>query len=189
MFAQVVSATALLKCCGHAVPSTSRRQQLDAGHHRRGLGHGVAGLPQLLDVRVVGLAEVVPDRRGARDDVGLIAAVGDDVVRALARAAGARGGSSSRCPSARRRRARCGRATALPAACAVSPRNEYCTDTSPVPSRVAPRHVEVVADVGEQRDVDVLEQPGADEVRLGADELLGGARPDADRARAASRAP
>ena len=47
---------------------------------------------------------------------------------------------------------------------------------------IAPGDAEVVADVREQRDVDVLEEPGADEVRLGADQLLGGARPDADRA-------
>ena len=41
-----------------------------------------------------------------------------------------------------------------------------------MPLAVAPRHVEVVADVREERDVDVLEEPRADEVRLGADELL-----------------
>ena len=115
---------------------------------------------------IVGLAEVVPDRRRARDDVGLIAAVGDHVVRALAEAAGARGGSSSRCPSARRRRARCGRATALPAACAVSPTKRVLDRDQPGAGAVAPRHAEVVADVREERDVDVLEEPGADEVRL-----------------------
>ena len=86
MFAQVVSATTLLKCCRPGAAEHLGRLQLDAGHHRRGLGDRVAGLPHLLDVREVGLAEVVPDRRGARDDVGLIAAVGDHVVRALAQA-------------------------------------------------------------------------------------------------------
>ena len=30
----------------------------------------------------------------------------------------------------------------------------------------------------EERDVHVLEEPGADEVRLGADQLLGDARPE-----------
>ena len=69
-----------------------------------------------------------------------------------------------------------------PAACAVSPLNVYCTDTRPVPVAVAPRHVQVVADVREERDVDVLEQSGAHEVRLGADQLFGRAGPDADRA-------
>ena len=43
----------------------------------------VADLAQLLDVLVVGLAEVVPDARVRRHDVRLIAAVGDHVVRAL----------------------------------------------------------------------------------------------------------
>jgi hypothetical protein len=40
-----------------------------------------------------------------------------------------------------------------------------------------PGDAEVVADVGEQRDVHVLEVPGADEVRLGGDQLLGRAGP------------
>ncbi len=37
----------------------------------------------LLDVRIVELAEVVPDGGSRRDDVGLVAAVRDHVVRAL----------------------------------------------------------------------------------------------------------
>ena len=53
------------------------------GHHRGRLRHAVADLVHLLDVLVVGLAEVVPDGGVRRDDVGLIAAVGDDVVRPL----------------------------------------------------------------------------------------------------------
>ena len=61
-----------------------------------------------------------------------------------------------------------------PAACAVSPRNGELDRHEPGAVAVAPRHAEVVADVREERDVDVLEESGADEVRLGADELLGG---------------
>ena len=56
------------------------------GHHRGGLRHVVADLPQLLDVVVAGLAEVVPDAGVRRHDVRLIAAVGDHVVRALLQA-------------------------------------------------------------------------------------------------------
>ena len=47
---------------------------------------------------------------------------------------------------------------------------------------VAPADAEVVGDVREDRDVDVLEQAGAHVVRLGADQLLGDARPQHQRA-------
>ena len=46
---------------------------------------------------------------------------------------------------------------------------------------VAPRHRQLVRDVREQRDVDILEEAVPDEVRLGAEELFGGPRPDPDR--------
>ena len=69
-----------------------------------------------------------------------------------------------------------------PAECAVSPVNVYSTETRPVPSRSPHDDAEVVADVREERDVDILEEPVAHEVRLGADQLFRGARPDADRA-------
>ena len=82
MLANIASATGLLKCCGQAAP-TNPRGPRRAGHQRRALRHLVAEVPHLLDVRVVGLAEEVPDRRLRRHDVRLIAAVGDDVVRAL----------------------------------------------------------------------------------------------------------
>ena len=82
MFACMVSATVLLKWPGQAEPRT-REVHLGAGHHRGGLRHLVADVPHLLDVVVVGFAEVVPDRGVRRHDVRLIAAVGDDVVRAL----------------------------------------------------------------------------------------------------------
>ena len=52
-----------------------------------------------------------------------------------------------------------------------------------MPSRSPHGHAEIVADVREERDVDVLEEALAHEVRLGPDQLLGRARPDADRAR------
>ena len=48
---------------------------------------------------------------------------------------------------------------------------------------VAPGHAEIVADVREERDVDILEESAADEVGLGADQFLRGARPDPNRAR------
>ena len=53
------------------------------GHHGGGLGHGVAEVVQLLDMGIVELAEVIPDGRFGGDYVGLVAAVDDDVMRAL----------------------------------------------------------------------------------------------------------
>ena len=46
----------------------------------------------------------------------------------------------------------------------------------------APARAEVRADVREERDVDVAEHPRADEIRLGADELLRDTRPQLQRA-------
>ena len=60
-----------------------------------------------------------------------------------------------------------------PAACALSPLNDVLDRDEAGAVAVAPGDAEVVADVREERDVDVLEEPGADEVRLRADELLG----------------
>ena len=138
--------------------------------------------PHLLDLRIRRLAEVVPDRGRARDDVGLIAAVGDDVVRALLerqvlaaevpadvhqlhgveRAAAA--------PRRSRRRARSRRGTM------------YCTDTRPVPARRPRTRPSSSSTCVNSATSTSLNKPGAHEVRLGADELLGRARPDPDRA-------
>src|SRR4029453_12164264 len=52
----------------------------------------------------------------------------------------------------------------------------------PGPVRLAPGGRELVADVGEEHGVDVLEHAGAHEVGLGAEELLGDARPEHERA-------
>ena len=82
MFSYIASATGLLKCCGQAEPST-REVTVVSGHHRRPLRDRIADLAQLRDVRVIELAEVVPDARHRRHDVRLVAAAGDHVMRAL----------------------------------------------------------------------------------------------------------
>ena len=66
-------------------PGCAKHPRLDrgAGHRSRAVGHLVADIPHPHDVRVVGLAEEVPDRRGRRYHVRLVAAVADHVVRAL----------------------------------------------------------------------------------------------------------
>ena len=63
--------------------SEHARRDGRVGHHRCALGHGVADLAHLFDVFVIELAEVVPNTREARHDVGLIAAVRDHVMRPL----------------------------------------------------------------------------------------------------------
>src|SRR5436190_13678963 len=47
----------------------------------------------------------------------------------------------------------------------------------------APRHAEPAVDVRKERDVHIFEEARANVVRLGADQFLGHARPDPDRAR------
>jgi hypothetical protein len=59
---------------------------------------------------------------------------------------------------------------------------EHRNETGHV-SPIAPRHAHVVADVDEHGDVHVLEQSGADEIRLRPDQLLGRAGPDSDGSR------
>ena len=128
-------------CDGHAEPST-RDGHRRVGHHRRALRHLVADLPHLLDVLVVGLAEVVPDRRVARHDVRLIAAVGDDVVRALLEAQVL----AAEVPADVHQLDRVERALprhGAPALCALSPLNVYSTETRPLPPLVAPRRRQV----------------------------------------------
>ncbi len=111
MLAYIASAIGLLKCRGQAEPST-REVQVGVGHHRRAPAAIVSPMSHSsLMCVVVGLAEVVPDRGVGRHDVGLVAAVGDDVVRALLQAQVLAAEVPARRPSARRRRARCGRAT------------------------------------------------------------------------------
>ena len=69
-----------------------------------------------------------------------------------------------------------------PAACALSPLKSVLDRDEPVARAVAPADADVRADVREERDVNVLEYAGADEVRLGADQLLGDAGPHTQRA-------
>lgn len=159
----------------------ARRQELDAGHHGGPLGDLVPRRPHVLDLRVRRLAEVVPDRRGAGDDVGLVAAVGDDVVRALLerhvlavvvpadvhQLDGVEGALAAP------RRTGGMRGLSLEA---VLHRHEARAVA------VAPRDAEVGAHVGEERDVDILEEPRAHEVRLRGDEFFRRPGPHADRA-------
>ena len=158
------------------------RRPLRVGHQRRALGHLVADLPQVLDAVEVGLAEVVPDAGVARDDVGLIAAVGDDVVRALLQAqmlaaivpAHVHQLDGIERRSAAPRRAGAVRRFALEG---VLDRDQ------PVAAAVAPRRAQPGADVVVEHGVDVLEEAGAHVVGLGSELLFGDARPDHDRAR------
>src|SRR5215204_1939236 len=46
---------------------------------------------------------------------------------------------------------------------------------------LAPRHAQIIADVGKKGDADIFEEPLADVIGLRADQLLSGAGPDPNR--------
>ena len=158
------------------------------GHQRRALGHLVADVPQFLDVRLVVLAEVEPDAGVARHDVGLVAAVGDDRVRALRQAqvlAAVVPADAHQLDRVERRAAAPRRAGAVGRLAFEGVLDRH----QAVAAAGAPRHVEVVADVREERDVDVLEHAVAHEPRLAGHAALRPRRARASACRAASRAP
>ena len=82
ILACTASAIGLLKWRGAATPTSFARHR-GVGHHRGGFRDLVADLVVALDVLEVDLAEEVPDRGERRNDVGLVAAIGDHVVGAL----------------------------------------------------------------------------------------------------------
>ena len=65
MFSYIASAIGLLKCRGHAEPRTRSSTSFVPRHHRGALRDRVADREHRLDLRVVQLAEVVPDGRRA----------------------------------------------------------------------------------------------------------------------------
>ncbi len=54
-----------------------------ARHFRRGIRNRISQVVQILDVWIVQLAEVVPNRGFRGNNIGLISAIDDDAVRAL----------------------------------------------------------------------------------------------------------
>ena len=151
------------------------------GHDRRGVRHPVPDRPEVLDLVEVVLAEVIPDRRVGRDDVRLVAAVADDVVRPLREPEMLAAEvppdvhqlhGVERAPAAPRRAGGV-RALALEA---VLHRHHAAA------AGVAPRCPERAADVGVEDGVHVLEDSRAHEIRLGRQQLLGDARPQHQRA-------
>ena len=150
-------------------------------HHRGGLCHRVAQLAELDDFRILQLAEKIPDARVGGHHVRLVATVGDDIVRTLLQAQVL----AAIVPADVHQLDGIERTAAAPwrhggvggfAAKRVFDRNQ-----AGVRAR-APGGLEIVADVGEKDDVDLLEQPRANEVRLGAQLLLGDAGPEHNRA-------
>ena len=156
--------------------------QLCARHHGRGardrVGEGEEGARAL----VVRLAEVVPHARGGRDDVGLVAAVRDHVVRALLRAEMLAPEvprdvhQLDRIERAAPAPGRAGRVGAGPL------EREFGADQRQATPR-SPGDIQVVAHVREEHGVHVLEDALANVVRLASELLLGDAGPDVNRAR------
>ena len=120
----------------------------------------------------------VPDAGVAGNHVGLVAAVGDDVMRALLQAqvlAAIVPGHVHHPTASSALRPRHG----APALCAVSPSN-VSTEISPLPPPSPHPVLEPGADVVVEHGVDAVEHPGAHVVRLGAQLFLGHAGPDHD---------
>ena len=132
MFSYIVSASGLFMCGGQAVPRTRDVTTWCRSSAPRLRPSCCRSPSSSLMCGVVGLAEVVPDAGVARHDVGLVAAVGDHVVRALLQAqvlaaVVPAAFISSTASSADRPR------HGAPALCAVSPLKVYSTETSPLP--------------------------------------------------------
>ena len=130
MFSFIASRYRHVEMPGPCAAEHSRRVRR-VRHHRCGLRHVIPDAPQVHDVLVVGLAEVIPDTRVRRHHVRLIAAVGDHVVRPRV---------SRRC-SRRKFQPTSMSSTAssallprhgAPAAWALSPLKMYSTETMPV---------------------------------------------------------
>ena len=151
------------------------------GHLRRAFGHGVSDPPHPHDVVVVALAEEVPDAGRRRHHVRLVAAVADDVVRALLDAQVL----APEVPADVHQLDRVERAAAVPRVAGAVRRFAFegvLDRDHPVAPAVAPGGRHSAADVAVEDDVDVVEHPGPDEVRLAAELLLGDAGPDHERA-------
>ena len=153
--------------------------RLDGGARHEGgaLGHAVADLPHAHDARVVGLSEEVPDGGGRGHHVGLVAAVGDDVVRALldaevlAAEVPANVHQLDRVEGAAPVPGRAGPVRALAL-------EQVLDRHHAVAPALAPARGHVAADVRVEDDVDIVEEARLDVVGLGPELLLGDARPD-----------
>ena len=164
----------LLRGLGHHLvevgrPGDPQHPPADARvrHLGRRLRHGVAQGVEVLDLGVGPLTEVVPDRRLRRHDVGLVSAARDHVVRTMGQGQVLPAevpGHVHELDGVERAAPRPGRARGMrgPALEGVLHRDE------PLPREgSAVVHREIAVHVRAQHHVDVLEQAGAHQVRLG----------------------
>ena len=152
------------------------------GHHCGARGDGVPDAPHPHDVVVVGFAEEIPDARRRRDDVRLIAAVGDDIVRPLLYPQVL----AAVVPRDVHQLDRVERAAAAPRIDGAMRRlalEEILDRHQTVAAAVAPAGRQTAADMAVQNDIDVVEHPRPYVVRLAAELLLGNAGPDQQGAR------
>ena len=158
------------------------RGDFSTRHERRALRHVVANRPQILDVRVVGLAKVVPNGCRRRHHVRLIAAIAIHRVRPLLQTQML----ATIVPADIHQRRRIERGLAAPrcTGCMRTLALEQVLDRDEAVARtVAPVHVHVAADVCKERNVHVLERALSHVVRLGAEQFFRNTRPETKRAR------
>src|SRR5262249_10222553 len=139
----------------------------------------VADLVVALDVLEVDLAEEVPNRRQRRNDVGLIAAVGDHVVGPLFRPQLL----AAKVPADVHELDRTQRIAAEPGpergVRGLALEGIFDGDQSSALGP-PPRSLERVTYMGKEHGIDITEHTGAYEIGLGAKEFLGDARPHHD---------
>ncbi len=151
------------------------------GHQRGPLGDPLERLEVRRDAVELDLPDEVPDRRLRGDHVRLVAAVGDDVVRALKRVhvlAMVVPADVHQLDGVERAPAAPGRARAVRG---FPAEGELDRDHSGSRTR-PPANAEVASHVGEDHRVDVVEVPLTDEPCLAAQLLFRDARPERDRA-------
>ena len=131
---------------------------------------------------IIGLAEVIPDARVGRNDVRLIATIGDHVMRTLRQPQML----PAKVPTDVHQLNRIKRALTTPRSAsrvrALPLEVVFDTDDCILIAAAAPRHAEAGRDVREQHNVHILEQAGANVICLGADQLFGYARPQSNSA-------
>ena len=155
------------------------RRERSVGHQGCALGDLVADLPESFDVRIIQLAEVIPDGGGGRNNVGLVAAIGDYVMRALLQAQML----AAEIPTCVHQFHGVQSAAAAPGSAGTvrAFAFEQVLDRDQAAAQgLAPRGVEFAAHVREQRDIDVLEISGAYEIGFRSQQFFGYTRPDLD---------
>ena len=163
-------------------PKDAHVRESSIGHQGCALRDALRCLEQLQRLVIILLAEIKPDRRAARNDVRLIAAVLDHVVRARLRA----DVLASKLPALAHEHDRIQSTVAAPwraSGMRREPLEAKLGRQQRALTAGAPGNTEVVPNMREENYVDVLEHASPNEEGLPRELLLGDAGPEHERAR------